>query len=314
MLPGTTKGVSGLRFSVAVLSVLCVGFAARFEKEKQEKVLKFLLEQIEAEEPCPIDSLAHLSWEWALERVRLELEPDKALERIAELEKTPLRESIKAEFENVVLPGAPLSEKDSASQMLIPLRVRPQTEGALEHLARIARHINVGKSSASGFLRQLKIEWQRIARAARLFRTELKDIYQKFLNDVRGRRRLRSKSGYAGTAIESASTQTVQQIFIEPQSLLFRNIRRNRQSFQEINVQTADGHWLAERFSTDVNWMTINPSLIDAAQGERRVKVTVNTAFAPVYYQTETMLREKRPRSLAYAWYGQEGQGVKLFH
>ncbi len=36
--------------------------------------------------------------------------------------------------------------------------------------------------------------------------------------------------------------------------------------------------------------------------------------FGAVSYQTRQMLRERRPRSLAYIWYGRVGQGIELFH
>lgn len=36
--------------------------------------------------------------------------------------------------------------------------------------------------------------------------------------------------------------------------------------------------------------------------------------FASVYYLTTEMLREEKPRSLAYVWHGAKGQGVDLFH
>lgn len=36
--------------------------------------------------------------------------------------------------------------------------------------------------------------------------------------------------------------------------------------------------------------------------------------FGQVFYLTSQMLLEQRPRSLAYVWYGQPGQGVDLFH
>ena len=36
--------------------------------------------------------------------------------------------------------------------------------------------------------------------------------------------------------------------------------------------------------------------------------------FGAVFYQTRQMLRERRPRSLAYIWYGKPGQGIELFH
>lgn len=45
-----------------------------------------------------------------------------------------------------------------------------------------------------------------------------------------------------------------------------------------------------------------------------RVKLDRVKQFSQVYYLTNQMLREQRPRSLAYIWYGQAGQGVDVFH
>jgi hypothetical protein len=45
-----------------------------------------------------------------------------------------------------------------------------------------------------------------------------------------------------------------------------------------------------------------------------RLKFDRVKQFSQVYYLTTQMLRERRPRSLAYVWYGQPGQGVDLFH
>lgn len=45
-----------------------------------------------------------------------------------------------------------------------------------------------------------------------------------------------------------------------------------------------------------------------------RVKVDRVNQFGRVAYETGEMLRRHNPRSLAYVWYGQEGQGVDLFH
>ncbi len=38
------------------------------------------------------------------------------------------------------------------------------------------------------------------------------------------------------------------------------------------------------------------------------------TQFGTVFFQTREMLKKRRPRMLAYVWYGNEGQGVELFH
>jgi len=44
------------------------------------------------------------------------------------------------------------------------------------------------------------------------------------------------------------------------------------------------------------------------------VKLDRSNQFGRVFNDTDLMLYEKRPRVLAYIWYGEEGQGVDLFH
>ncbi|MFO1429397.1 MAG: hypothetical protein U1F76_04540 [Candidatus Competibacteraceae bacterium] len=45
-----------------------------------------------------------------------------------------------------------------------------------------------------------------------------------------------------------------------------------------------------------------------------RLKLNRVRQFSQVAYQTGQMLRERKPRSLVYVWYGQKGQGMDLFH
>lgn len=45
-----------------------------------------------------------------------------------------------------------------------------------------------------------------------------------------------------------------------------------------------------------------------------RLKLDRVRQFGQVAYRVTRMLRERKPRSMAYVWYGQEGQGVDLFH
>ena len=127
-LPGTRSTVAGLRFSDPVLAVLRTGFQIRREDEDQQRVLGFLLQQIQRAEPDQQDSLAHVAWEWARERLRLELEPDYDAQRLAELARTPLHNAIAAELSKVALPGQPGR---------IPLRVQPRNRYALQRLARL---------------------------------------------------------------------------------------------------------------------------------------------------------------------------------
>ncbi len=45
-----------------------------------------------------------------------------------------------------------------------------------------------------------------------------------------------------------------------------------------------------------------------------KLKVDRVKQFGEVFYLTSQMLQERKPRAFSYVWYGQEGQGVDLFH
>ncbi|MCP4406518.1 MAG: hypothetical protein GY807_01915, partial [Gammaproteobacteria bacterium] len=44
------------------------------------------------------------------------------------------------------------------------------------------------------------------------------------------------------------------------------------------------------------------------------LKIDRVTQFSIVATQTRQMLQERKPRSLAFAWYGEAGQGIEIFH
>lgn len=138
MLPGTTHSLAGVRFSIPVLAVLRSGFVVRWDEKKQEEILSFLLDTIKKVEPVEQDSLAHLAWEWSLERVRLEIAPDKALKRLAALDKTPLGNAIRSELQQIVLPDAKLTDGHSVNPTRVPLRVKPRSHQGQRHLSRLA--------------------------------------------------------------------------------------------------------------------------------------------------------------------------------
>ncbi len=91
-LPGTRRSVAGLRFSEDLLRVLRRGFLNRRTDGEQAAVLRFILHRVDQARPADVepDSLALLAWETIRERVRLELEPEPALKRLAQLAQTPL--------------------------------------------------------------------------------------------------------------------------------------------------------------------------------------------------------------------------------
>ncbi|OQY51224.1 MAG: hypothetical protein B6247_19940 [Candidatus Parabeggiatoa sp. nov. 2] len=132
ILPNTTETVNGLYFSKPVLAVLRAAFQRRFSESEQEQVLRFILEKLKEVEPTDEESLAHLAWEWRWQQIKLELNPDDALQQLEELAETPLGDAIRAELQNISLP--PKNGLITPNPEQIPLRLRPKTEIALQQL------------------------------------------------------------------------------------------------------------------------------------------------------------------------------------
>lgn len=139
LLPDTQQSVAGLKFSDEVLAILRAGFVVRWNESQQKEVLQFIIEQIRAVEPEK-GGLAHLAWEWTLERVRLELSPDEAINRLHALAQSPLGAAIRADLENVFLPTTH-PDGAAAARPLIPLRRWPESPEALHRLAGLAELI-----------------------------------------------------------------------------------------------------------------------------------------------------------------------------
>lgn len=146
ILPGTTHSNSGLRFSDPVLAALKSGFAMRWDDEKQEEILRYILNKIDEVEPAQKNSLAHLSWQWVAARVRLELDPDRALEDIERLVQTPLGNHIKAELENVYVADSTLEGYAHVTPGRIPVRQGVKGEFPRRRLALITEKFDRQKT------------------------------------------------------------------------------------------------------------------------------------------------------------------------
>lgn len=157
-LPGTWWDASGLHFSDAVLSILRSGFTVRWEEWEQVEILRTIIDEIRAVEPPEKNSLRHLAWEYALERVRLELEPDASLPRLIRLLDTPLATHVRAELARLVT-----TKEDSAKQRGnggVPLRKAPETTMGLRQLQILTSHAPLGFGER--FMRGAEIWWQGI--------------------------------------------------------------------------------------------------------------------------------------------------------
>lgn len=130
-LPGTLRNAGGVCFAWPVLACLRTGFKVRHSTGEQQKVIAFLLEQIRRAEPQEWTSLAHQAWEWRLERVRLEMEPDRSLGRLAVLAQGPLEAVIRADLSHVQL--GPIRTPGT-----VPLRLKPGSQKGMDRLTALA--------------------------------------------------------------------------------------------------------------------------------------------------------------------------------
>jgi hypothetical protein len=139
-LPGTMRSVGGITFSLEVTAVLREGFRRRRSPAAQEEVLAFLAERIREAEPPEVASRAHQAWEWRLERLRLEHDPDSAIERLAVLSQGPLQGAILGDLSSLrPAPGGWGREPVS-----IPLPVRPKSRQG----KRLLRNVLAGRGLA----------------------------------------------------------------------------------------------------------------------------------------------------------------------
>lgn len=139
MLPGTRRTVAGLHFSADVLAVLRRGFLNRRSDQEQEAVLRCILQHVEQARPTEQESMAYLAWETFRERVRLELDADADLSRLAQLARTPLAGHISASLEGFGFPDQPDT---------IPLRVQLRNPAGLQRLARISDGFRIKQRDA----------------------------------------------------------------------------------------------------------------------------------------------------------------------
>lgn len=85
----------------------------------------------------------------------------------------------------------------------------------------------------------------------------------------------------------------------------------------ELNLSFKDARWLTPVLHCHyADWHYPPPKRVDPLEHDPHwhLKLDRVQQFSTVAFQSRQMLRERRPRSLAYVWYGKEGQGVDLFH
>lgn len=90
-----------------------------------------------------------------------------------------------------------------------------------------------------------------------------------------------------------------------------------RSNLGNLNLSFRDMRWMTPVLHCNYgNWQAHPPRPPHPLERDPhwRFKLDRVRQFGQVFYQTKTMLSQHKPRSLAYIWYGKEGQGVDLFH
>ena len=85
----------------------------------------------------------------------------------------------------------------------------------------------------------------------------------------------------------------------------------------DLNLSTADTRWMTPVLHCGYGDWRANPPT-PPSRLERdphwQLKLDRINQFSKVYYQTSQMFRERKPRALAYLWYGTPEQGMEIFH
>jgi hypothetical protein len=85
----------------------------------------------------------------------------------------------------------------------------------------------------------------------------------------------------------------------------------------DLGLSTADTRWMTPVvYGNYTEWRAhppTPPSRLDR-DPHWQLKLDRVSQFGKVYYQTSQMFRERKPRALAYLWYGTADQGMEIFH
>ena len=85
----------------------------------------------------------------------------------------------------------------------------------------------------------------------------------------------------------------------------------------DLDLSFSDARWLTPVMHCHyAGWTSTPPQRVAPLEHDPHwhLKLDRVPQFGTVAFQTRQMLREHRPRSLAYVWYGKGGQGIDLFH
>ncbi len=84
-----------------------------------------------------------------------------------------------------------------------------------------------------------------------------------------------------------------------------------------LGLSTADIRWMTPVLHCRYDQWRASPPVVPGRSRRDpnwRLKVDRVNQFSKVFYQTHQMLMERKPRGLAYLWYGTPDQGLEVFH
>lgn len=297
-IPGTSHDEAGIKFSPQALPILRNGFFSRWTDLEQEQALEFIMKKIQDAEPKETRSLAHLTWEWILERIRLELEPDVATHHLAELYKTPLRDAIRADLENVALPGGAQPKTDPLAPPPIPLRLKPNAKESLQLLSEMAENVHAPTAPES-LLARLKDLWRQTRVYVKLFYDQISSWLTQ-----RARRNQRA--------------DLPAELQLEPAGISFQNLRSNARYRKSVRLSNRGGGAITGQLSPGATWLKAEPVRFALTHDSQRVQIRVDTTalspgphWASVTVSTEAgdhlipvqlQIRQSWRDNLAYWW------------
>lgn len=85
----------------------------------------------------------------------------------------------------------------------------------------------------------------------------------------------------------------------------------------DLDLTFSDARWLTPVIHCHyAEWKSTPPKRVEPLEHDPHwhLKLDRVAQFGTVAFQSRQMLRERRPRTLAYIWYGKAGQGIELFH
>ncbi|MDM8516713.1 CHAT domain-containing protein [Desulfobacterales bacterium HSG16] len=94
-------------------------------------------------------------------------------------------------------------------------------------------------------------------------------------------------------------------------------LREMQYDIGRLDLSFGDTRWMTPVLHCHYdNWTAHPPKRINRLKHDPywHLKLDRVNQFGNVFYLTNQMLRERKPRILAYTWYGTGGQGVDLFH